>query len=200
MRGAPGATDGTAQVYLGVFSPARETYQVSVPGGALLSAPLSGDVFGGEAGRHRPRHPPGRAGQGPQPLGRLRLPAGDPGRDRHDGPARPGRPRARRRPDQGHDHERIRPAARKAGGCPRIDGRRPEGPRTRPDRKRGRGPRAVVLRPGHLRQDRRLRLLSRPGTAERAGDPAVRPPHDHRPADLRPDVRHLEQPAQSTGR
>ncbi len=48
VRGAPGATDGTAQVYLGVFSPSRETYQLSVPGGALLSAPLSGDVFGGE--------------------------------------------------------------------------------------------------------------------------------------------------------
>jgi hypothetical protein len=50
VRGAPGATDGTAQVYLGVFSPSRETYQMSVPGGALLSAPLAGDVFGGEAG------------------------------------------------------------------------------------------------------------------------------------------------------
>jgi hypothetical protein len=49
VRGAPGATDGTAQVYLGVFSPSRETYQVTVPGGALLSAPLSGDMFGGEA-------------------------------------------------------------------------------------------------------------------------------------------------------
>jgi len=48
VRGAPGATEGTAQVYLGVFSPSRETYQLSVPGGALLSAPLSGDVFGGD--------------------------------------------------------------------------------------------------------------------------------------------------------
>jgi hypothetical protein len=50
VRGAPGATDGTAQVYLGVFSPSRETYQLNVPGGALLSAPLAGDVFGAEAG------------------------------------------------------------------------------------------------------------------------------------------------------
>ncbi|MEX2184647.1 MAG: hypothetical protein WEC14_09390 [Chloroflexota bacterium] len=49
VRGAPGATDGTAQIYLGVFSPSRSTYQVRVPGGALLSAPTSGDFFGGDA-------------------------------------------------------------------------------------------------------------------------------------------------------
>jgi hypothetical protein len=47
VRGAPDATEGSAQVYLGVFSPARGTYQVAVPGGALLSSPISGDVFGG---------------------------------------------------------------------------------------------------------------------------------------------------------
>lgn len=50
VRGAPGATDGVAQVYLGVFSPSRGTYQVQVPGGALLSAPISGDWFGGDTG------------------------------------------------------------------------------------------------------------------------------------------------------
>lgn len=48
VRGAPGATEGTAQVYLGVFSPTRATYQLRVPGGALLSSPLSGDFFGGD--------------------------------------------------------------------------------------------------------------------------------------------------------
>ena len=47
VRGAPDATEGSAQVYLGVFSPARGTYQVSVPGGALLSSPISSDTFGG---------------------------------------------------------------------------------------------------------------------------------------------------------
>ncbi len=47
VRGAPDATEGTAQVYLGVFSPIRGTYQVAVPGGALLSSPISGDMFGG---------------------------------------------------------------------------------------------------------------------------------------------------------
>jgi len=48
VRGAPDATEGSAQVYLGVFSPIRGTYQVAVPGGALLSSPISGDVFGGQ--------------------------------------------------------------------------------------------------------------------------------------------------------
>jgi len=47
VRGAPDATEGSAQVYLGVFSPSRGTYQIAVPGGALLSAPISGDAFGG---------------------------------------------------------------------------------------------------------------------------------------------------------
>jgi hypothetical protein len=48
VRGAPDATEGAAQVYLGVFSPTRGSYQVSLPGGALLSAPVTGDFFGGQ--------------------------------------------------------------------------------------------------------------------------------------------------------
>jgi hypothetical protein len=47
VRGAPGATDGTAQVYVGVFSPSRAVYQLRLPGGPLLSSPLNGDAFGG---------------------------------------------------------------------------------------------------------------------------------------------------------
>ncbi|HEY6012646.1 MAG TPA: hypothetical protein VIU37_01515, partial [Candidatus Limnocylindrales bacterium] len=47
VRGAVGATDGTGQIYLGVFSPSRGQYQLQVPGGALLSSPINGDVFGG---------------------------------------------------------------------------------------------------------------------------------------------------------
>jgi len=47
VRGAPGATDGTAQVYLGIFSPSRGVYQVRVPGGALLSTPVVEAGFGG---------------------------------------------------------------------------------------------------------------------------------------------------------
>ncbi len=47
VRGAAGATDGTGQIYLGIFSPSRGQYQVQVPGGALLSSPINGDIFGG---------------------------------------------------------------------------------------------------------------------------------------------------------
>jgi hypothetical protein len=47
VRGAAGATDGTGQIYLGVFSPSRGQYQLQVPGGALLSSPINGDIFGG---------------------------------------------------------------------------------------------------------------------------------------------------------
>lgn len=51
VRGAPDATEGTAQVYLGVFSPSRGTYQLEVQGGALLSSTLTGDfINGGDGG------------------------------------------------------------------------------------------------------------------------------------------------------
>lgn len=46
VRGAPDATEATAQVYFGVFSPTRATYQVSLPQGALLASPINGDPFG----------------------------------------------------------------------------------------------------------------------------------------------------------
>lgn len=49
VRGAPGTTEGMAQVYLGIYSPSRATYQVQVPGGALLAAPISGDFAVGNA-------------------------------------------------------------------------------------------------------------------------------------------------------
>ncbi len=45
VRAAPGTDAAQAQVYLGVFSPARGSYDVSIPGGALLSAPYSGEGF-----------------------------------------------------------------------------------------------------------------------------------------------------------
>ncbi len=50
VRGAPGATEGIAQAYYGIFSPTRRTYQIRVPGGALLSTPVSGDFGGAQAG------------------------------------------------------------------------------------------------------------------------------------------------------
>ncbi len=46
VRGAPGATEGSAQVYVGIYSPTRSTYQVEVHGGALLAAPTSGEFSG----------------------------------------------------------------------------------------------------------------------------------------------------------
>ena len=45
VRGAPDATEASAQVYFGIFSPTRSTYQVQLPQGALLAAPLV-NVFG----------------------------------------------------------------------------------------------------------------------------------------------------------
>ena len=47
VTGAPGATDGSGQIYVGIFSPSRGRYQVRVPGGALLSAPIN-DFFAGQ--------------------------------------------------------------------------------------------------------------------------------------------------------
>jgi hypothetical protein len=49
VRGSPDSGRGLALSYAGVFSPTRGTYQVSVPGDALLSAPINGDFFGGAA-------------------------------------------------------------------------------------------------------------------------------------------------------
>jgi hypothetical protein len=46
VRAAPDATEGTAQVYFGLFSPNRATYQVNLPDGALLAAPINADPFG----------------------------------------------------------------------------------------------------------------------------------------------------------
>lgn len=46
VRGAPDTTEATAQVYFGIFSPTRSTYQVQVPQGALLASPINGDPFG----------------------------------------------------------------------------------------------------------------------------------------------------------
>jgi hypothetical protein len=46
VRGAPDATEASAEVYFGIFSPTRATYQVDVPQGALLAAPFAGDQFG----------------------------------------------------------------------------------------------------------------------------------------------------------
>ena len=46
VRGAPATDEATAQSYLGIFSPSRDTFQVQVPGDALLASPINGDIFG----------------------------------------------------------------------------------------------------------------------------------------------------------
>jgi len=52
VRGAPDATEASAQVYFGVFSPTRATYQVSLPQGALVAAPIADPLGqGGKIGR-----------------------------------------------------------------------------------------------------------------------------------------------------
>ena len=51
VRAAPGTDAAQAQVYLGVFSPTRGTYDISIPGGALLSAPYSGEGFSQAGGQ-----------------------------------------------------------------------------------------------------------------------------------------------------
>jgi hypothetical protein len=50
VRGSPGATEGLALAYYGVFSPTRTSYEVRVPGGALLSTPVSADFVNGQPG------------------------------------------------------------------------------------------------------------------------------------------------------
>jgi hypothetical protein len=51
VRAAPGTDAAQAQVYLGVFSPTRGSYEIGIPGGALLSAPYSGEGFGQSGGQ-----------------------------------------------------------------------------------------------------------------------------------------------------
>lgn len=46
VGGAAGAAEGRGQVYVGVFSPSRGTYDLTLAGGPLVAAPLS-DIFGG---------------------------------------------------------------------------------------------------------------------------------------------------------
>ena len=59
VHGAPDATEATAQVYFGIFSPTRATYRVDVPQGALLAAPDQRRSL--RPGHDDPRHPPGNA-------------------------------------------------------------------------------------------------------------------------------------------
>lgn len=46
VRGAPGTDAASTTSYMGIFSPSRNSYQLRVPGDALLAAPINGDIFG----------------------------------------------------------------------------------------------------------------------------------------------------------
>ena len=46
VRAAQGSSEGIGQVYIGIYSPSRRSFQVSIPGGALLSNPTSQNQFG----------------------------------------------------------------------------------------------------------------------------------------------------------
>jgi len=50
VRGSAGTDRGVAQVYVGVFSPARASFDVKVGGNALISAPVQGNFFRGDGG------------------------------------------------------------------------------------------------------------------------------------------------------
>ena len=201
VRGAPGATEGTAQAYLGVFSPSRGTYQVRVPGGALLSAPVSGDFFGGDANSAT-----------------LDILQGDPARirDLGSGSARCGRS-ARRRPWTSRSSpstctsttgdSRARSSTSRRWSCAprRSSWAAPSRPWTtwRPARR----PRStwplVAIQFGQQLSDRIVgpRDVRRSGTARRRRRPPVRPPRHHRPADLRPELRvHRAAAGRRTGR
>lgn len=48
VRGSGDGGPGSALVYAGIFSPDEAQYQVRVPGGGLVSAPVNGDFLGGQ--------------------------------------------------------------------------------------------------------------------------------------------------------
>ena len=111
VRGAPGATEGSAQAYLGVFSPSRSVYQVSVPGGALLSTSINGDMFGGVGTATVLDVLQGDPARVRDLAVGFRVVADDPGRDTGGRPAHRGRPPSRGRPAEGHGQECVRAGA-----------------------------------------------------------------------------------------
>ena len=143
MRGAPGATDGTAQVYLGHLLAARAASTRSgCPAAPCSRRPINGDFFGGGGPTTAARRPPGRPGAGPRPGGRVRVAAHRPGRDRGDRAADAGRPAARRRAPAGDRHERVDRAPGATRRRPRRDGRRSSATSRRARRRRSTSPSA----------------------------------------------------------
>ena len=123
VRGSPGATEGTAQIYLGVFSPSRGTYQLRVPGGALLSSPTNGDFLGGDgttATLDVLQGDPAQVRDLGVGFGSLRTVRAETAVERAP---RAGRPAARGRAPEGHGHERLGRGPAQAGRRPRRHGR-----------------------------------------------------------------------------
>ena len=169
----------------------RGTYQVRVPGGALLSSPISGDFFGGDGTTRGARRPAGRSRARPRPGRRLRVAA-------HRSGPRPRWTSRSSRPTSGSRTAASRarsptPRTRRcssAGGRARRHRREPR----RPGARRRRPTVDVALQTGPVRpaavgQDRRAGVLRRPAPARRRHGSPVRPAHHHRPADLRPELR-----------
>ena len=117
VHGAPDATEATAQVYFGIFSPNRATYRVDVPWRTSRVTDLRRPVRSGHHDpRHHPGHRSGRTVRRPKPLGRDRLDPDRPRAGAGDRAADAGRPRAGRREPRRHLRECLRRAARKRGG------------------------------------------------------------------------------------
>ena len=203
VRGAPDATEGTAQVYLGrLLADPRHVPGRACPGGALLSAPITGDSFGGQATR---------------PLDILQGDAGARVRDLAVGFGSlrtvraeiAGRGAADRTPTSSSSTASLT-------GTIRNDSDEPRG------RRRSSSAAASSscgdIAPGAHRQGRPAGSR-RPSSGTRSSDqivgqrvlrrrrrratrPAAQPdpPPDHRPADVRPDVRHHRPACRRTGR
>ena len=136
----------------------------------------------------------GDPGARPRPRRRVRLAADDPRRDRGHRPARPGRPAARGRPAAGHGHECLdrdapehRPSCSAAPWPSSTTSRRAPGATV-----------DVALQPVQFGQQLSDKIVGQvffgdPRQGER-DRPPVRAPHDHRPADVRPELR-LHRPA-----
>ena len=195
VRGAPGATEGTAQSYLGVFSPSRGTYQVRVPGGALLSSPISGDFFGGDGNQSSLdvlQGDPARVRDLGVGFGSLRTVRAE---TRGDRAARPGRPAPRGRAAQGHRHQRVgRGACRRRRSS--SAGPSPSWPTSPPAQTATVDVALQAVQFGQQLSDKIVGpiFFGDPSQGGEGTARHVRPAHDHRPADLRPELR-LHRPA-----
>ena len=105
VRGAPDATEGSAQVYLGVFSPTRGTYQLTRPGRRAPLGTDRGDFFGGQGARRSTSSRATRPVSATWRSGSARCGRSGPRRRSKSRRSTPTCTRRRRR--QGHDPERL---------------------------------------------------------------------------------------------